>query len=283
MSLSKSKRRTNRKRLFAVAAFFLLTGALLASAAARWQFPAVLRFWKEIAPQQPAQNNSEFVIARIQYTARNEHRHHEQSHNNPRHTENAHGLASWAHTYPQAEEHILQLASEATGVNLNSASHVVVRLDSDELFQYPFAYLTEPGEMNLTDREAANLREYLDRGGFIMVDDFNTAESLDWFVGQMRKVFSDRRLVELNSENPIFHAFYDTPTVAAESPYDHAGGGPPKFYGYYDGHGRLCMIVNHDNNLGAFWVWLDQPAHPLRSSMAGARFGLNYFLYSLTH
>ena len=83
------------------------------------------------------------------------------------------GMPGWAHDYPEAEEHILQVADEATGINVSKMSYVIVDLESQELFKYPFVYFSEPAEMDMNEKEVANLREYFNRGGFAMVDDFD--------------------------------------------------------------------------------------------------------------
>ena len=191
------------------------------------------------------------------------------------------GQEGWAHDYPDAEEHILQIADEATGINLHKMSYVIVRLDSEELFRYPFAYFSEVGEMNMTEREVEILREYLNRGGFAMIDDFDSQASLEWFASQMKMVFPDRDFIELTIDHPIFHTFYEIPTLDVEPPFQYAS--DPKFYGYLDDNGRLSMIINHNNDIGDFWEWIDQPVYPLEPSTEALRFGINYFIYSLTH
>src|SRR5262245_44231314 len=59
------------------------------------------------------------------------------------------GGGGWAHDYPTAEEHILQIMKETTSINLERLSYRVVELSSPEIFQYPFSYVSEPGEMDL--------------------------------------------------------------------------------------------------------------------------------------
>jgi Domain of unknown function (DUF4159) len=56
-----------------------------------------------------------------------------------------------------------------------------------------------------------------------------------------------------------------------------------KFYGYYDERGRLIMIINHNNDIGDFWEWIDQPRYPLQPSIEGLRLGIDYFLFAMTH
>jgi hypothetical protein len=82
-------------------------------------------------------------------------------------------------------------------------------------------------------------------------------------------------------QHPIFHTFYEIPTLAIVPPYE--VGSPPKFYGYYDDRGGLQMIICHNNDVGDFWEWIDQPRYPLQPSTEALRFGVNFFLYALTH
>jgi hypothetical protein len=82
-------------------------------------------------------------------------------------------------------------------------------------------------------------------------------------------------------EHPLFHTHYELPTLNVIPPYEVAA--PPKFYGYFDDHGRLCMIINLNHDLGDFWEWIDQPMYPLAPSTEALRFGINYFLFSMTH
>jgi len=228
------------------------------------------RLFNDLASNRKPPSSTEFVFARFQFT----------SHGPGRGARGNRAIEGWAHDYPVAEENILQIASEATGINLNRESYVIVRLDSEDVFRYPFALLSEVGEMTLTPPEARNLREYLNRGGFIMVDDFD-GPSLEWFADQMKMVFPDRDLVPLTVDHPLFHAFYDVKTLDIEPPYPQRG--QPDFYGYLDDHGRVMMILNHNNDMGDFWEWIDESLYPLQPSIAGLQFGINYLMYSLTH
>ncbi len=263
----------SRRRAFAgVGILLVLAGILLSPAVAQRQYMERQRLFHDMETNRRPPEGTEFIFARVQYST---------------HVSRRFGrvrrLEGWAHDYPEAEEHILQIAHEATGINLNKMSYVIVRLDSDEIYQYPFLYFSEVGEMNLTEREVANFREYLNRGGFAMVDDFDSQQSLAWFASQMRLVFPERNFVQLKVDHPIFHTFYDMPTLDTEPPNQQYGGGLPKFYGYFDDHGRICMIINHDNDLGDFWEWVDQPVFSLPPSIEALRFGVDYFLYAMTH
>ena len=243
----------------------------------------VQRLFADLDSHREPPNSTEFVFARIQFTSHGPGRRNFGMARVCMPDSAPYGfyrVCGWAHDYPAAEENILQIAREATGINLNKDSYVLARLDSDELFRYPFGLMSEVGEMTLTEREAANLREYLNRGGFIVVDDFD-GPNLEWFQEQMKMVFPDRQFVPLTVDNPIFHTFYDVKTLEMAPPYPQRG--TPKFYGYLDDHGRISMILDHNNDIGDFWEWIDEPRYDLHASIDGLQLGIDYFLYSLTH
>lgn len=254
----------------AIVAFLFFLGVFLAPAVSQRQFLEAQRLWHDLETNRRPPDNTEFIFARVRFS----------SHGPGRGFGGFRAIEGWAHDYPEAEEHILQVASEATGINLNKMSYVIVRLDSDEIFRYPFAYFSEVGEMTMTEPEVANLREFLNRGGFAVVDDFDGGD-LEWFAGQMNRVFPNRSFVELTVDHPVFQTFYDVETLEVAPPYGQRGS--PTFYGYFDDHGRLSMVLNHNNDLGDFWEWIDQPMYPLEPSTEALRFGINYLLYSLTH
>ncbi len=262
-------------RIIVAFAGLMLGGLVLVSAFAQTQYFERQRLWLDMDSNRRPPNDTEFIFARVRFTTVRRKLGYDVYHR----------LEGWAHDYPDAEEHILQVASEATGINLSKMSYVIVELGSEEIFRYPFVYFSEVGvnEMDLTDQEVKNFREYLNRGGFAMIDDFDSQRSLDWFLDQMKRVFPDRSFVRMTIEHPIFHTFYEIPTLDIDPPYRAADGGRPTFYGYFDENGRLQMIINHNNDIGDFWEWIDQPRYPLKPSTEGLRLGIDYFIYSLTH
>jgi len=205
---------------------------------------------------------TEFIFARLHYGA-------------------GRGGGGWSHDYPDAEEHINQIVSEATALNVERMSYRVVELSSPELFTYPFAYISEPGEMDLTEEEILNLREYVNRGGFVMVDDFDGPYALENLRENLRRVFPDRDIFRLTIDHEIFHTFYDIDSHQIMSPYN--VGADAVFYGYPDGRGGLAMIICHNNDVGDFWEWIDRPEYPLKPSAEALRLGINFFIYAMTH
>src|SRR5688572_24350608 len=78
----------------------------------------------------------------------------------------------WSHDYPIAEEHLLQVMKEVSLIDTDRLSYKVVDLANEEIFKYPFSYVSHPGEVYPSDKEIANLRQYIERGGFVIWDDF---------------------------------------------------------------------------------------------------------------
>jgi hypothetical protein len=192
------------------------------------------------------------------------------------------GMSGWEHDYPQAEWHINTLAREATVLDIERMSYKVLDMDDPELFNYPFAYISEPGTMNMTDAELKNFKEYLDRGGFVMVDDFNGYNDLSNWDYNLKRMYPGREMIPLTVDHPIFHTFYDITDLDLTAIY--VSEGWPVFYGYPSEDGKnISMIICYNNDLGDYWEWLDQPRYPLQPSAEGVRLGINFLIYSMTH
>jgi len=196
----------------------------------------------------------------------------------------------WHHDYPSADEFIIGLLHEITAVRVSPDSYKIVALDSPEVFKYPFVYLSEPGFLALSDKEIANLGEYLRRGGFIMADDFRTPNFLHDRdeLAVLRRYLSlavpEYKFERLNVNHPIFHSFYDIPTLEMKPPYgENIPDFVPEFWGLSDEHGKLRLIANYNNDIGDFWKYLDHGDKPLKESGQAIRFGINYIVYTMSH
>jgi len=192
----------------------------------------------------------------------------------------------WHHDYPFSDELFIGLIHELTGLRVSPKSYKIVPLDSDEIFKYPFMYLSEPGFMVLTDKEIKNLGEYIRRGGFIMADDFRQAgyisnvNEIDVLRYYLKLAVPERKLERLDITHPIFHSFYDIDNLDMKAPY---GNFEPQFWGMSDEDGRLQLIANYNNDIGDFWKYLDQGDMPLKESARSIRMGIDYVMYALTH
>jgi len=195
-------------------------------------------------------------------------------------------MPPWKHDFPASDEFFVGILHELTGVRVTPDSYKIVRLDSPDVFKYPFLYLSEPGFLTLNEKEIANLGEYIRRGGFIMADDFRTGaylggpNELEVLRYYLKRALPERDLVRLDVTHPIFHSFYDLDTLNLTPPY---GQFVPEFWGMSDEHGRLQVIANYNNDLGDFWKYLDQGDKPLKDSARSIRLGVDYLIYSMSH
>ena len=217
----------------------------------------------------PEKTDAEFIFARVQfnmaYRAMFDYR------EAPRH-----------HDYQESEDLYLTMVTEVSGIHTSREAYKIVQLDSPEIFKYPFLYFSEPGYMELTPRETVNLREYFNRGGFAMFDDFR-GRALTNLQIMMKKVFPDRDMFKLDMSHPIFHLFYDIDSLEMVPPYMNYDSGKPTFWGMKDDKDRLIIVANADNDFGEYWQWVDEGTKPFASAALSVRFGINYLIYAMTH
>ncbi len=191
------------------------------------------------------------------------------------------GGNGWVHNYPSADQNLGQFLDEATGMDIETRSYRWVELGSDEIFDYPFAMISEPGEMELTEQEVINFREYINRGGFVIMDDFDGADQLGVMRQQVRRVFPDRDWVPLDISHLIFRAHFELDDLHAMD--DYVPGGYTTYYAMFNEAGEITMIAGHNNDLMNFWDWFDEPGTPVGPSTDAFRLGVNYMIYALTH
>ncbi len=186
----------------------------------------------------------------------------------------------WHHDYPYGDETFPSFLKEVTHVYTDRRAYQIVDIDSPELFKYPFAYLCEPGYLELNEKDTRNFREYLERGGFVMVDDFRGPRHLNNLLYQINKMFPNRNVIPLTVQHPIFNSFYKIESLDMRPPY---GQGPVEFLGLEDDHGRLMMVIDYNNDLSEFWEWLDEGSLSLHDAATSLKFGMNYAMYAFTH
>ncbi len=191
--------------------------------------------------------------------------------------------AAWNHDYPRAEQHLSRIARELTNIDIRTDSQVIVGLDDPALFDYPLAFMWEPGFWQLTDREAASFRDYLLKGGFAVFEDFDGPSQWQVFEAQMRRVLPDHRLVELDQSHPIFDTFFRIEDIdAIRHPMS---GLRPRYFGIFEGNDpaqRLMAVANFDNDVPEYWEWSGQGLFPFDTSNEAYKLGVNYLIYGLT-
>jgi len=155
----------------------------------------------------------------------------------------------------------------------------VVELTSDNLFSYPYLYLTGHGNVTFSPAEADRLRRYLLQGGFLHVDD---NYGLDEYIREeLNKVFPERQLVEVPFDHPIYHTRYDF-SDGLPKIHEHDGE-RPQGYGILDDRGRVMVFYTHETDLGDGWEPASVHDNPPEKRQAALRMGVNILTYAMTH
>lgn len=197
---------------------------------------------------------------------------------------------SWTTDFPKAERHLVQGVRRLTRIHTRSIEDVV-DLDTDKLFDFPWIYAVEVGHWDLSDKQCAKLRDYLLRGGFLMVDDFHGSIEWEIFNASMSRVFPDRPIVDVENKDALFHVLYDldervqVPGIVmfyTGRTYEQDGV-DAKWRGIYDDKGRIMVAICHNMDLGDAWEHADMPQYPERYTSLGYRIAINYIIYSMTH
>src|SRR5262249_25752097 len=117
----------------------------------------------------------------------------------------------WDHDYPRADRHFTTILGELTTASMSPATELG-SLGSPDLFRYPIGYICEPGWWNMSDADALNLRNYLLKGGMLIFDDF-VGGAINNFQAQIHRILPDARLIPLDLSHPVFHTFFEIPSL----------------------------------------------------------------------
>lgn len=202
-------------------------------------------------------------------------------------------VKNWYTDYPQMDDHLTSLLRRMTLIDVGPP--VLVNPASQDIFKYPFIYSVEPEQMILGPDEAANLREYLARGGFWFADDFHGDEEFGRFLEQIHQVLPETSIVELKTSHPLFHCFYDIDEIiqvtndgiAKCRECDQWENGPsgkvPKVFAIADRRGRISVLMAWNTDLGDGLEWADDPQYPAKYSAYAFKFVTNVIVYAMTH
>ena len=249
-----------------------------------WRLFESLESYDDIPMPVDAQDPAEFVFARLMFPSLPYARFEFRGRRNWRE-----GGTSWTEDYPRADRHFVIALRRLSRVNARGLEQAVNPDDVDDIYNWPWLYSGLTGNWDLTDEQAAKIREYLLRGGFFYADDFWGPDEWRGFEVGMKKIFPNREIVELPDEEPLFHTVYDLSDryqILGEwglrrGPRD--GGITPRWMGVRDDKGRLMVAITANSDIGDSWEFADLPAYPERYSALGIRIGVNYVLYSMTH
>ncbi len=190
----------------------------------------------------------------------------------------------WNHDYPWGEQNFNRILAEYTSLSLHDEGTDIWSLNDEELFRRPWAYLCEVGYWLPSDQEAENLRAYLLKGGFLVVDDFVQSRALANFARQMERVLPGHDLIELEVTHPVFDSFFHIDTLE----FEHATRPDlvPVYYGYFednDSNGRLMVIANYNHDIGDYWEWSGSGYWPVDLTNEAFKLGVNYVIYGMIH
>ncbi|MBS1792134.1 MAG: DUF4159 domain-containing protein [Acidobacteria bacterium] len=200
----------------------------------------------------------------------------------------------WTTDYPKADEQfIVGLRDWVRSGLAISDDPISVSMQDPKIFKYPFVYAVEPGFMELSEDDAAKLREYLLRGGLLMLDDFWGEYEWQNVQEQVRKIFPEYTIKELPLDHPLFHCYFDIDEVVQvpnvdniiyRGRTDEKGGVVPHYEAVVnDEDGRVMIFIARNADNGDAWEWIDEPRYPLKYGLAAYRLGMNVIVYSMTH
>ena len=201
------------------------------------------------------------------------------------------GGTSWAVDYPRADRRLALILRRLTRIDVRSVEQPVNLEDGDDVYHWPFLMAGLPGSWDLSDAQAAKLRDYLLRGGFLLCDSFFGTQEWAGFIEGMRRVFPDRPIIDLPDDHPIFHNVYDLREKHQIANWQALGrgtgyradGATPHWRGILDDDGHLMVVIAFNNDLGDSWQRADEPDYPAEDVNLGLRLGVNFAIYAMTH
>jgi hypothetical protein len=256
-----------------ISALLLLTGIVAATLIAQEELRLNGRYDDARYIDQPKHDTNQIVFARLIYNGRI-----------PGYYKN------WYTDYPKADRQLIMGLKRLTNLNIADYERAIAINDPD-LFRYPFVYTSEPEQMVLSDQDAAIMREYLERGGFWILDDFWGSFEWQSMERQLRKILPDLEIKDIPKDHTIFHQFYDIDEIiqVPSLAYVFTGitweqdGFVAECKGVWDNQGRLMIVINHNTDLGDAYEHADNPQYPHYFSGYAYRLAINLILYSLTH
>lgn len=197
----------------------------------------------------------------------------------------------WAIDAPAAEQNLSRRVRSVTAIEVNEP--IVITLDDERLWQHPWIYIVEPSNLALSDTEATTLREFLLRGGTLMMDDFHGPYEWDLTVRQLKLVFPEREIVDIEPPHPIYTCFYKLdkyPQVPGLGSFFNGrtwekGGFVAHLRAILDDTGRPMVLINWNTDMGDGVEWSNAEDYPgyLKFTAIAYQMMINEIVYSLTH
>ncbi|MFB3852257.1 MAG: DUF4159 domain-containing protein [Vicinamibacterales bacterium] len=197
----------------------------------------------------------------------------------------------WAIDGPAAEDNLSRRVAAVTAITVGEP--LVLELTDKRLWDHPWIYFVEPGNLCLTDEDAGILREFLLRGGTAYFDDFHGPIEWDRLASEMARVFPGRRIVDLEPPHPVYSCFYKLdgyPQVPGLGSFMEGrtwekGGFDAALRTILDDDGRPMVFINWNTDMGDGWEWSNAKAYPgyVKHTADAYRMTINEIVYALTH
>ena len=208
----------------------------------------------------------------------------------------------WGTDYPDAEINFSIRLSELTKTRVsrssdNEPNHFVVQPTDDALYQCPFLIMSDPGSVGFSDEDAAALRSYLLKGGFLWADDFWGPWAWDDFAVEIGKVLppSQYPIREVAPDHAILKTMFTVGRIPQVPSWQYwSGSGDTSEMGTYSANphmaaisneqGRVMVLMTHNTDISDSWEREGQnPEYFLSFSPEGYAVGLNVALYTMIH
>ena len=191
--------------------------------------------------------------------------------------------SAWNHDWPMADLNMQTMLNEFTAVRATEAERGsnVYELEDDEIFENPILYISEPGTWGISPEGAANLREFLLKGGFLIFDDF---EEDQWYnmADQVAQALPEGQWVEIGPEHPIFDTFFYVENIYVPHPLVRVTPSYRVIFEDNDPSERIMVLANHNSDLAEYWEYAARGYFAVDPTNDAFRLGINYIVYGLT-
>jgi hypothetical protein len=250
------------------------------------------RFFGDTDRDMPPPRAGEFHFVRLEYTDLPQfHRRFGRS------SRDGVGTGWWLMDWPDSDIHFTEGVNRLTRIDAGDPRHF--RITDERAFDYPWIYATQTGWWGLSDQECLRLREYLLRGGFLVVDDFYGPEQWEIFRETMERVLPGQPISDIDETDSVMNVLYSIkgkdrtfiPGSRHLRGIDGSGraqivqpeGTQPAWRAIYDDKHRMVVAVNFNTDFGDAWEFADVPEYPAEMTALAYRYGINYLIYSMTH
>jgi uncharacterized protein DUF4159 len=200
------------------------------------------------------------------------------------------GGTAWTVDYPEGDRTFARLLERLTTIDVRLVEQPVNLDDDVDAYYWPFMISGLVGAWDLTDAQAAKLREYLLRGGFLLCDSFYGTVEWEGFIASMKRVFPDRPIVDLPDTHPIFHSVYDLTNRPQIPTWQHLPNGGYRNDGaiahwraIVDDDERVMVMITFNNDVADGWQRADEYDYPQEAANLAISLGVNFAVYALSH